>query len=117
MAVLVIIPAMEAIHLQAQSMHNSDGKPVTELAGKIVGRIPRHLSCILCGGITHGWLHKVQCIFTGQLIHGGPVQGGGPQLTCAYILDIMAEDQQRHIAAFTSYLRRHNFVDRNNLFI
>ena len=115
-AVLVKMPTSE-MSAAAEQLQNVDGITAATLAGKTVGRVSKHLYNVLWSGMTHGWLNQIKCIYTGQIIQGGPVQGGGPMLSCAYVLDINPQNQEEKIASFTNYLRSNNFSDLENLYI
>ena len=62
---------------------------VRDVAGCTVGRVPRSFCKLIWRGLqVTNTLSKAECIYTGDIIQDGSMRGGGPKLTCAYILTL-----------------------------
>ena len=59
---------------------------VVDVAGQTIGRVPANLSAFIKTNLNLHNLLKVKAFFTGHIIHGGVMRGGGPKLECAYVL-------------------------------
>ena len=91
-SVKVIAPTLDDIHFQ---YHHDETRPyprrqlVSDVAGKMIGRVPSKICKVLSTNIENGNIIHCHAIFTGNIIHDGPIIGGGPKLECFYILQIV----------------------------
>ncbi len=59
---------------------------VRTVAGRDVGRVPKHICTIISKGLREGWLKRAVAVHIGGFVHDGPTKGGGPKLKCVYML-------------------------------
>lgn len=63
---------------------------VRDIAGQIIGRVPRYVCNVIhIGMMVHRNILNAGCVFTGNIIDGGPVPGGGPALEAMYLLEVV----------------------------
>lgn len=79
---------------------------VREICGHTVGRVPARICNAISVGLAQHTVHSATCFYVGGFTHGGPVQGGGPQLKAAYLLEM---DDGPSVLRSTSYLK--DFLD------
>ena len=100
-AVQVVVPRMENVPRNFQDWHVGDAS-----IQDIAGRMPRHLCNVVSLGMqVHHTVQHAGCFFTGEIVQGGPVVGGGPQLRAMYVLEIVEEG--RNVLEMANDLRRH----------
>lgn len=68
-------------HLETRDHHPR--QTVRQVAGEVIGHVPRELADCFSWRLEHGEL-TMHTMYIGQIIHGGDVRGGGPQLRVAY---------------------------------
>ena len=103
-AVQVVLPRMENVPRNFQDWHVGD-TCIQDIAGRVVGRMPRHLCNVVSLGMqVHHTVQHAGCFFTGEIVQGGPVVGRGPQLRAIYVLEIVEEG--RNILEMAN-IRRH----------
>lgn len=71
--------------------------------GDIVGHVPRFVCDVISTGLMLEWIVSCFCFYTGGIVHGGPVRGGGPQLPCVYLLNIKKDVAAREIPRVARY--------------
>ena len=87
-AVEVHIPPSHDLGAVAETQHIEHRgaiRPLLQFAGRVVGRVPAELSEVIHDLLGKEWVTVIS-YFTGNLIHRGPVRGGGLQLECCYVL-------------------------------
>ena len=85
--------------------HGGSTRQLTDFAGIVVGRVPAELTDMFHYLIGQSWA-SLACFYTGNIIQGGPVQGGGPQLECGYVIFIK-DNYLSNLAIVTD-----NFVEK-----
>lgn len=60
---------------------------VRDICRLTIGRIPSGVCNIVSIGRMQNWMERAVCMYTGRLIHDGPVHGGSPKLECLYLFE------------------------------
>lgn len=63
--------------------------------GTVVGRMPREVAGILNPALQEGRVIRINCIYSGRMVHDGPVVGGGPKLDVLYIIKTERTEHMR----------------------
>ena len=90
-AVQVRAPILSDLPEDMWNRHTrEDGiQKVKDIAGQVIGRVPKDICNVIHIGMeVHRSIKHAGCVFTGEIIHGGQVQGGGPALECFYLLEV-----------------------------
>ena len=61
---------------------------VRDVAGQWIGRVPLALAKIVSKGIVEDKITHAHAAYTGEILHDGPLIGGGPKLSCVYFFEI-----------------------------
>ena len=83
--------------------HRGTTYPLVQFSGRMVGRIPAELSPVVYGLLGEEWL-RIFAFYTGYLVHGGPVRGGGPQLECCFVFNL-TQNYMYNLKSVTDSLR------------
>lgn len=81
--------------------------------GATIGHVPRNICGIISTGIrVHHILTRTVCVYTGGLIHDGPIRGGGVKLPCIYLLYFVNSDALQRVG-----LRIKEYIPDDCLFL
>jgi hypothetical protein len=73
--------------------------------GNVIGRVPKNICNIISiSQSVHHTLVRAICIYTGEMLHDPPVEGGGPKLKCVYLVEFLPNVNLQSIA---EQLNRH----------
>ncbi len=86
------------------------GVRVGDMAGQMVGRMPKHVCNVVHIGMRlHHTVRHASCFLTGEMIQGGPVVGGGPQLRAIYFIEVEPHVQASRFRSMANQI--HNHID------
>ena len=88
-AVKLIAPSLNLIapNVRDSVTRERDGQRARDIAGKCIGRLPRHLSKLISCGLDRGEITDAVAMFTGHIVHNR-----GPQLSMAYFFTFCDEE-------------------------
>ena len=116
-AVCVVAPPLAAI---PRSLHHRDTRPppqqqtVQDIASATIGRVPSGLCSFFSVGLTaNHYIERVEAVYTGHMLHDGPVRGGGPKLQCAYIITF---SQHAPVVRLLDYLHYRRQIASDDIF-
>ncbi len=90
-AVKVQVPAIDSI-IEEWRDREERGVRVGDMVGQMVGRMPKHVCNVVHIGMRlHHSVRHASCFLTGEMVQGGPVVGGGPQLRAIYFIEVEPE--------------------------
>ncbi len=100
----VLVPPLEQIDAAFLDWSEGDRR-IQDIAGRLVGRMPRHLCNVVHMGMRlHNNVRHAGCFCTGEIVQGGPVVGGGPQLRAVYLLEV---ENGADFISIANFVRRH----------
>ena len=81
------------------TLTNADGLTMLSLSRSRVGYVPRALANKFVELLSSGYVSNIIAMYTGTILHLGPVTGRGPQLECFYLLK--CNDVEQCLAALS----------------